>query len=137
MNMFVILLTASLFYLKSKNIIFKILADWFPLFLIFFFYANAGLLSRAFYMNPLDDHIISFEKKLFSSYYPCINLSETFNSYWLSEILHLCYFSHILLLYGIPFYFYCNVSHLAFYQFEFAELFVLLSAFSRMRLFQC
>ncbi|MCX7124411.1 MAG: phosphatase PAP2 family protein [Gammaproteobacteria bacterium] len=129
MNMLVILLGVSLFYLKSKNIIFEMLADWFPLFLIFFFYSNAGLLSRVFHDSPLDHHIIHLEKKLFGRYYPCIKLSETFNSYWLSEILHLCYFSHFLLLYGIPLYFYFNVSHAAFYQFEFAELLVFLSAF--------
>lgn len=129
MNLFVALLGAILFCLKSKNIILAVFADWLPLFLIFFFYHTAGLLSRAFHHDTFDNRIIQFEKKLFNRYYPCVQLSETFNSYWLSEFLHLCYLSHFFLLYGAPLYFYLHHNYSAFYQLAFAELFILLSSF--------
>src|SRR3990167_4699197 len=94
-----------------------------------FYFQTAGLLSRAFHDNPLDNYIIQFEKKWFGDKNPSIRLSEVFHFNWLSELLHLCYLSYFLLLYGVPFYFYCQHDYAAFYQFEFAELLILLSAF--------
>ncbi|OGT44577.1 MAG: hypothetical protein A3E82_01655 [Gammaproteobacteria bacterium RIFCSPHIGHO2_12_FULL_38_11] len=127
-NALVFIVGACLFCFRSKNITLTVLADWFPLSLIFYFYHNAGLLSRAFHAETFDNHIIQFEKKIFGAYYPCIQLSETFNSYWLSEFLHLCYLSYFFLLYGIPLYFYFYNEYTAFYQFSFAELLVFLTS---------
>lgn len=128
-NTLIVLCGVSLFYLKSKNDVLSVLADWVPLFLVFFFYQTAGLLSRVFHDDTFDHHIIQFEKKWFGVHYPCMHWSEIFDVYWLSEFLHLCYLSYYFLLYGVPLYFYLRHDYAAFYQFTFAELLILLTAF--------
>lgn len=125
-----IIFAFSLFYrMQTKNGILFIISNWAPLFLIFYFYKSAGLLSRSFYNDTFDNVIINFEKKIFGDYNPFIWLSNKFNFFWLSEYLHLCYFSYFLLLYAIPFYLYFKHDYNLFYQFEFAELLVLLQSF--------
>jgi len=128
-NTLVLFALILLYSLKTKNEILLVVASWAPLFLIFYFYKTAGLLSRSFYNDTFDKLIIDFEKKIFGNYNPCIWLSNKLNFYWLSEYLHLCYFSYFLLLYGTPFYFYFKHDYNLFYQLEFAELLVLLQSF--------
>lgn len=118
-----------IYRLKSHSEIFLVIASWMPLLLIFYFYQSAGVLSRSLHSKTFDNCIIDFEKKIFGKYYPCLWLSDQLDFYWLSEYLHFCYFSYFLLLYGIPFYFYIHQQYYLFYQFEYAQLLVLLPSF--------
>lgn len=128
-NIVALLLAITIFQFREKNIIMSTLADWLPLLLILFYYQNAGLLSRTFFQEPFDHHIIAFENKIFRSNHPCMWLSETANVYWVSEFLHFCYIGYYFLLYGVPFYFYVFHGKAIFYQFEYAEVVTLLACF--------
>lgn len=128
-NIATLLFVIAIFQFKEKNIFISTLADWLPLLLIIFYYQNAGLLSRTFFQAPFDHKIIAFENRIFRNNHPCMWLSETANSYWLSEFLHFCYISYYFLLYGVPFYFYVTHDKAAFYQFEYAEVLTLLACF--------
>ena len=68
-----------------------------------------------------DDKIIECEERLFNGQ-PSIYLGEHFPSKWLSELLHLCYFSYYPIVFGLVGVLYYQDRHEAFHEVVFAEV---------------
>jgi membrane-associated phospholipid phosphatase len=79
--------------------------DWYPVILFPLLYKEVEIFAAAFGNWGLTEPIRRLEASLFSGH-PSIYLSERLNWVPLSEFLHLCYLSHILLLPALGGYWY-------------------------------
>ena len=78
----------------------QVLRDWYPIATIPIFYLEIPPLTQMAVQRYFDDQIIECEERLFNGQ-PSIYLSEHFSSRWLSEFLHLCYFSYYPIVFGL------------------------------------
>ena len=78
----------------------QVLRDWYPIATIPIFYLEIPPLTQMAVQRYFDDKIIECEERLFNGQ-PSIYFSEHFSSRWLSELLHLCYFSYYPIVFGL------------------------------------
>ena len=78
----------------------QVLRDWYPIATIPIFYLEIPPLIQMVVQRYFDDKIIEWEGRLFNGQ-PSIYLSARFPSKGLSELLHLCYFSYYLIVFGL------------------------------------
>ena len=99
----------------------QILRDCYPIATILVFYLEIPPLVQIVLQGYLDDKIIEFEGRLFNGQ-PSISLGERFPSKWLSELLHLCYFSYYPIVFGLAGRLYLQGRHDAFHEVVFGEV---------------
>ena len=99
----------------------QVLHDWYPIATILIFYLEIPPLAQMVLQRYLDDKIMGFEERLFNGQ-PSIYLSECFPSRWVSELLHLCYFSYYPIVFGLVGRLYVQGMHEAFHEVVFAEV---------------
>ena len=99
----------------------QILRDCYPIATILIFYLEIPPLTQMVLQGDLDDKIMEFEGQLFNGQ-PSIYLSEHFPSKWLSELLHLCYFSYYPIVFGLAGMLYFQGRLEAFHEVVFAEV---------------
>ncbi len=99
----------------------QILRDWYPISTIPIFYLEIPPLTQMVLRRYFDDKVIEWEGLLFNGQ-PSIYLSERFPSRWLSELLHLCYFSYYPIVFGLATLLYLQGKHEVFHEVVFAEI---------------
>ena len=99
----------------------QVLRDWYPITTILIFYLEIPPLTQMVIQRYLDDRIVDFEGQLFNGQ-PSIYFSERFPSRWLSELLHLCYFSYYPIVFGLATVLYFQGRHEAFHEVVFGEI---------------
>ena len=99
----------------------QVLRDWYPITTILIFYLEIPPLAQMVLQRYLDDKVIEWEGRLFNGQ-PSIYLSARFPSKWLSELLHLCYFSYYPIVFGLVTVLYFQGRHEAFHEVVFAEI---------------
>ena len=99
----------------------QVLRDWYPITTILIFYLEIPPLAQMVLQRYLDDKIIEWEGRLFNGQ-PSIYLSERFSSRWVSELLHLCYFSYYPIVFGLATLLYFQGRHEAFHEVVFGEI---------------
>ena len=99
----------------------QVLRDWYPIATILFFYLEIPPLAQMVMQRYLDDKIMGFEGRLFNGQ-PSMYLSERFSSRWVSEPLHLCYFSYYPIVVALAGVLYFQGRHEAFHEVVFAEV---------------
>ncbi len=99
----------------------QILRDWYPLATIPVFYLEIPSLTQMVLGRYFDDKIIEWEERLFNGQ-PSVYLSGYFPSKWLSESLHLCYFSYYLIVFGLATVLYFQGRHEVFHEVVFVEV---------------
>ena len=105
----------------SLSIPLQILRDCYPIATILIFYLEIPPLAQMVLQGYLDDKIIELEGRLFNGQ-PSIYVSERFPSKWLSELLHLCYFSYYPIVFGLAAMLYFQGRHEAFHEVVFGEV---------------
>ncbi len=105
----------------SLSLPLQMLRDWYPIATILIFYLEIPPLAQMVMQRYLDDKIIGFEERLFRGQ-PSMYLSERFSSRWISELLHLCYFSYYPIVVGLVGVLYFQGRHEAFHEVVFAEI---------------
>ena len=105
----------------SLSLPLQMLRDWYPIATILIFYLEIPPLAQMVMQRYLDDKIIGFEERLFRGQ-PSMYLSERFSSWWISEFLHLCYFSYYPIVFGLVGVLYFQGRHEAFHEVVFAEI---------------
>ena len=105
----------------SLSLPLQMLRDWYPIATILIFYLEIPPLAQMVIQRYLDDKIIGFEERLFRGQ-PSMYLSERFSSRWISELLHLCYFSYYPIVVGLVGVLYFQGRHEAFHEVVFAEI---------------
>ena len=105
----------------SLSLPLQMLRDWYPIATILIFYLEIPPLAQMVMQRYLDDKIIGFEERLFRGQ-PSMYLSERFSSRWISEFLHLCYFSYYPIVFGLVGVLYFQGRHEAFHEVVFAEV---------------
>ena len=98
-----------------------VLRDWYPISTILIFYLEMPPLTQMVLQGYLDDKVIEWEGRLFNGQ-PSMSFSARFPSRWLSEILHLCYFSYYPIVFGLATLLYFKGRHEAFHEVVFAEV---------------
>ena len=99
----------------------QVLRDWYPIATIPIFYLEIPPLTQMTVQRYFDDKIIECEERLFNGQ-PSIYLGEHFPSKWLSELLHLCYFSYYPIVFGLAVVLYSQGRYEAFHEIVFAEV---------------
>ena len=99
----------------------QILRDCYPIATILIFYLEIPPLTQMVLQGDLDNKIMEVEGRLFKGQ-PSIYLSEHFPSKWLSELLHLCYFSYYPIVLGLAGMLYFQGRLEAFHEVVFAEV---------------
>lgn len=99
----------------------QVLRDWYPISTIPIFYWAIPPLTQMVLRRYFDDKVIEWEGRLLNGQ-PSIYLSERFPSRWLSELLHLCYFSYYPIVFGLVGVLYYQGRHEAFHEVVFAEI---------------
>lgn len=99
----------------------QILRNWYPIITIPIFYLEIPPLTQMVLQRYFDDQIIEWEGRLFKGQ-PSIYLNERFPSRWLSELLHLCYFSYYPIVLGLITVLYSQGRHEVFHEVVFAEV---------------
>ena len=99
----------------------QMLRDWYPISTILIFYLEIPPLAQMVLQRYLDDKIIEFEGRLFNGQ-PSMYMNERFPSRWLSELLHLCYFSYYPIVVALAGVLYFQGRHEAFHEVVFAEV---------------
>ena len=105
----------------SLSLPLQILRDCYPIATILIFYLEIPPLAQIVLQGYLDDKIIDFEGRLFNGQ-PSIYFTARFPSRWLSELLHLCYFSYYPIVFGLAGRLYFQGRHEAFHEVVFAEV---------------
>ena len=105
----------------SSSFPLQVLRDWYPITTIPIFYLEIPPLVQIVLQRYLDDKIIEWEGRLFKGQ-PSIYLSERFSSRWVSELLHLCYFSYYPIVFGLATLLYFQGKHEAFHEVVFGEI---------------
>ncbi len=105
----------------SLPILLPILRDWYPIATIPIFYLEIPPLTQMVLQRYLDDQIIEWEGRLFKEQ-PSICFSARFPSKGLSELLHLCYYSYYLIVFGLATVLYLQGRHEVFHEVVFAEI---------------
>ncbi len=105
----------------SLSLPLQMLRDWYPIATILIFYLEIPPLAQMVMQRYLDDKIIGFEERLFRGQ-PSMYLSRRFSSRWISELLHLCYFSYYPIVVGLVGVLYFQGRHEAFHEVVFAEI---------------
>ena len=105
----------------SLSLPLQILRDCYPIATILIFYLEIPPLAQIVLQGYLDNKIIEFEGRLFNGQ-PSIYFSARFPSRWLSEFLHLCYFSYYPIVFGLAGRLYFQGRHEAFHEVVFAEV---------------
>ena len=105
----------------SLSLPLQVLRDWYPIATILIFYLEIPPLAQMVLRRYLDDKIIEFEGGLFNGQ-PSFYLSERFPSRWLSEFLHLCYFSYYSIVVALAGILYFQGRHGTFHEVVFAEV---------------
>ena len=105
----------------SLSLPLQILRDCYPIATILIFYLEIPPLAQMVLQGYVDDKIIDFEGRLFNGQ-PSIYLPERFPSKWLSELLHLCYFSYYPIVFGLAGMLYSQGRHEAFHEVVFGEV---------------
>jgi membrane-associated phospholipid phosphatase len=83
------------------------LRDWYPVILFPIFYKEVEVFAAAFGNWGLTEPIRRFEVALFGGH-PSLTLAERLDWVPLSELLHACYLSHVVLLPGLGGYWYAT-----------------------------
>ena len=78
----------------------QIVRDCYPIATILIFYLEIPPLAQMVLQRYLDDKVIEWEDQVFNGQ-PSIYFSARFPSRWLSELLHLCYFSYYPIVFGL------------------------------------
>ena len=99
----------------------QVLRDWYPIATIPIFYLEIPPLTQMAVQRYFDDKIIECEERLFNGQ-PSIYFSEHFSSRWLSELLHLCYFSYYPIVFGLVGVLYYQGRYEAFHKVIFGEI---------------
>ncbi|RKU10089.1 hypothetical protein C6502_11055 [Candidatus Poribacteria bacterium] len=99
----------------------QVLRDWYPIATILIFYLEIPPLVQMMQQRYFDDPVIEWEDRLFNGQ-PSIYLSARFPSKWLSELLHLCYFSYYPIVFGLVTVLYLQGRHEAFHEVVFGEI---------------
>ena len=107
--------------LESPPRLLRVLRDWHPIILFPLLYKEVEVLAAAFGDWGLSSSIPAIEAALFDGQ-PSLYLSEHWNSVALSEYLHFCYLSYVVMLPGLAGYWYATGRRVAFH-----ELILLLS----------
>ena len=115
------LLLLAVIPVDSLSLPLQVLRDWYPIATILIFYLEIPPLAQMVMQRYLDDKIIGFEERLFRGQ-PSMYLSERFPSRWVSELLHLCYFSYYPIVFGLVGVLYFQGRHEAFHEVVFAEV---------------
>ena len=97
----------------SSSVIVRTLLDWHPIPLLPLLYKEVELLAAGVGDWQLTEAIPALEATLFSGQ-PSLYLSERWNSVALSEYLHFCYLSYVLVIPGVCGYWYATRRLLAF-----------------------
>ncbi len=105
----------------SLSLPLQVLRDWYPISTILVFYLEIPPLAKMARQRYLDDKVMEFEGRLFNGQ-PSMYLSERFSSKWLSELLHLCYFSYYPIVFGLAGILYFQGRYEAFHEVVFAEI---------------
>ena len=105
----------------SLSLPLQVLRDWYPIATILIFYLEIPPLAQMVLRRYLDDKIMEFEGGLFNGQ-PSLFLSERFPSRWLSEFLHLCYFSYYPIVVVLAGVLYFQGRHESFHEVVFAEV---------------
>ncbi|AUH71040.1 PAP2 superfamily [Legionella sainthelensi] len=127
-NCFIILWEVFPFLKPIDSHVLKIVYDWLPLMLLPLFYKETEILTTALNKIHYDDHFIHFERK-YCKWVMNFHHNNRGNSLLLSEFLHLCYLFFYLFIYGVPLFFYLRQEFVAFYECQFAILFLLFSCY--------
>ena len=106
---------------ESLPVPLQVLRDWYPISTILIFYLEIPPLAQMVLRTYLDDKVIEWEDRLFNGQ-PSIYFSARFPSRWLSELLHLCYFSYYPIVFGLAGLLYFQGRHEAFHEVVFAEI---------------
>ena len=101
----------------------RFLRDWYPIATILIFYLEIPPLAKMVLQRYLDDKVMEFEGRLFNGQ-PSMYLSDRFSSKWLSELLHLCYFSYYPIVFGLAGILYFQGRYEAFHEVVFAEILI-------------
>ena len=99
----------------------QVLRDWYPISTILIFYLEIPPLAQMVLQGYLDDKVIEWEGRLFNGQ-PSMYFSARFPSRWLSELLHLCYFSYYPIVFGLVTLLYFQGRHEAFHEVVFGEV---------------
>ena len=99
----------------------QVLRDWYPISTILVFYLEIPPLTQMVLQGYLDDKVIEWEDRLFNGQ-PSMYFSARFPPRWLSELLHLCYFSYYPIVFGLATLLYFEGRHEAFHEVVFAEV---------------
>lgn len=105
----------------SVSLPLQVLRDWYPIATILIFYLEIPPLAKMARQRYLDDKVMEFEGRLFNGQ-PSMYLSERFSSKWLSELLHLFYFSYYPIVFGLAGRLYFQGRHEAFHEVIFGEI---------------
>ena len=97
----------------SSSVVVRALHDWHPIFLFPLLYKEVELLAAGVGNWQLTEAIPALEATLFNGQ-PSLYLSERWNSVALSEYLHFCYLSYVLVIPGVCGYWYATRRILAF-----------------------
>lgn len=127
-NLVIIIGLVLLYWFPLKGVYSSVLYDWLPFLLLPFFHRETALLTTAISPKTHDEAFIQYEQDLFPGVIH-FHQQNRMNSVIVSELLHLCYLSFFLLIYGVPFYFYACGDLVAFYATSFGVFFTLLSCF--------
>jgi len=112
----------------------RIARDWYPALGIVFFYSEASALNRMFHVRYFDDHVVRWEETLFRSQ-PSTQMHRVLPFTWLSELLHLFYFSYYLLIPALGLVFYVRGHRERFQRFLFASILTFLACMAIFTLF--
>ena len=105
----------------SLPLLLQVVRDWYPIATILIFYLEIPPLTQMVLQGYFDDKVIEWEDRLFNGQ-PSIYFSARFPSKWLSELLHLCYFSYYPIVFGLVTVLYLQGRHEAFHEVVFAEI---------------
>lgn len=119
---------------RSSPRLLRILRDWYPALSIVFFYSEASALNRMFHVRYFDDHVVRWEETLFRGQ-PSTQMHRALPYTWLSELLHLLYFSYYLLIPALGLVFYVRGRHERFQRFVFSSVLTFLACLAIFTLF--
>jgi membrane-associated phospholipid phosphatase len=105
----------------SLSLPLQVLRDWYPITTILVFYLEIPPLATMVLQRYLDDRVMEFEGRLFNGQ-PSMYLSERLSSKWLSELLHLCYFSYYPMVFGLAGILYFQGRYETFHEVVFGEI---------------
>ncbi len=100
--------------LSRTSRVWKAAHDWYPLLLYPLFFKEVEVLASSFGDWSLTEVVQSFEEKVFNGQ-PSLFLSERWNSIFLSEYLHFCYFAFIFMVPAVAGYWYAKGRRTAFH----------------------